>query len=79
MKTVEIRLQESIEIQSKLKELGLDTIPKLRELKQIMNEYVRNGTSASGKIKVPEINKTAHYLFSNQTHIVSHVNLTTMF
>ena len=53
LKTKEERLTEIIEVIKKLNNLGLnDTIPGIKEFKTILKEFVQNGESSSGKIKL---------------------------
>ena len=53
LKTKEERLTEIIEVIKKLNNLGLnDTIPGIKEFKTILKEFVQNGESCSGKIKL---------------------------
>lgn len=69
------RLKECIELRKQINHLGIDILPEIEALFPIMNNFVRNGISASGKIPIPSIQRTAHYMFSNNAHIVSSITL----
>jgi len=69
------RLKECIELRKQINHLGIDILPEIEALFPIMNDFIRNGISASGKIPIPSIQRTAYYIFSNTTHIVSSITL----
>jgi hypothetical protein len=60
-KTLEERLNECMQIRSKLNELGIVVPDYFKK----MNSFVKTGESSSGHIKIPEINRKLHYVFSN--------------
>lgn len=65
------RLKECIELRKQINDLGLECLSDLDPLFLIMNDFVRNGTSASGKIKMPSVHRIAEYTFTNNPQIVS--------
>ena len=76
-KSVEERLEEVMVIYKKLKDLGIDehTCQGITEFKKIANYFVKDGHSASGKIKLYEANRTLVYTLTMQPHIASNVVL----
>lgn len=74
-KSQDIRVKECIEIRKQMAHLGIDILPELEPLFGIMNDFIRHGTSASGKIDISSIHRTAHYVFTNRAEIVSHICL----
>lgn len=76
-KSMEDRLSEIKTIYSKLIELGLSdkNCSNLKEFKIICNDFVKNGVSASGKIKLNEVSRVLIYVLSLQPHITSNVVL----
>jgi hypothetical protein len=70
-KTSEERLKECLELRKQINRLGVEVLPEIESLFPIMNDFIRNGTSASGKIQIPSISRVAEYLFSNKPYIVS--------
>jgi hypothetical protein len=74
-KSQEERLKECIELRKEINKLGLECLQEIEALFSIMNDFIRNGTSASGKINIPSISRVAEYIFSNKPHIVSTVVL----
>jgi hypothetical protein len=66
MKSVTERIFEVKQVYQKLKELGLnDQYEGIHDFKQIANLFVREGVPASGKIKLPEIDRILEYILSN--------------
>lgn len=59
----------------KLSALGVP-IDELKPLKDIADEFVHGGVSASGKLNLPMLSShTIHYKFSLQKHIPSDIRL----
>lgn len=76
-KDAKTRLDEAMTIYKKLSGLGIseDVCPGIKEFRDILNEFVKHGHAASGKIKLPEINRKLVYILSTQPHIVSSASL----
>lgn len=71
------RVQEAINIYKQLNDLGIseDVCSGIKDFKIVMNDFVKFGYNASGKIKLPEINRQLVYVLSVQPHIVSSASL----
>lgn len=76
-KSQQDRLQEVIKMYQRLKDMGVscDLCPALSEFKIAANTFVKEGFSTTGKIKLPEVNRTLHYHFTMQPHIESTIVL----
>jgi len=76
-KTITARISEIKLIYEKLQNLGLDSevCPGIKEFKEVANSFVKEGVSLSGKIKLPEIERTLVYTLTMQSHIDSNVVL----
>lgn len=78
-KTIVERINEVRNLYLQLDGLGLHAhIDEVAEFRQIANEFVRNGTSASGSIPIPSAKRWLVYTFSNQKSVASNVVLTKM-
>ena len=77
MKSLEERLEEMKQIYVKLNDLGIteQTCCGISKFKVFANDFVKNGISYSGSIKLQEINRKLVYILSTQKHIVSNVVL----
>lgn len=77
MKTVAERIKEIANIYKQLENLGLNenTCQKIKDFKTIANQYVRDGLSVSGSIKLFEIHRDMFYTLTSQEHLSSHVML----
>lgn len=66
------RIDKAIEIKMNIRSLEFDenTCESLKEFYKILNEWVRTGMYANGKIKLPEIQKKIVYTLSNPKHTV---------
>ena len=71
------RVQEAINLYKQLYDLGISeaVCPGVKDFKAILNDFVKNGQSLSGKIKLPEINRQIVYILTMQPHIISSVSL----
>lgn len=73
------REQRELEVQhiiDQLEQLGLTSkLPGIAKLMKIMDDYIQTGNGASGKIKLPEAERTIHYIFSIRKHIEPKVSL----
>ena len=76
-KTIEVRLNEVMEIYHQIRELGLSeaVCPELKLFKIDANLFVKTGQSINGKIKLKEINRELIYTLSSQPHIISSATL----
>lgn len=75
-KAIEVRIQEIQSIYYQLNELGLSKEHEgVAQFQKIANEYVKNGTSASGKIPLHGLKRHIVYKLSMQPHILSTVTL----
>lgn len=72
MKSLEERLQEVMNIRIQIKNLGIEAHHKddLRPLFDIMNAFVKEGISASGKVDIPamEFSKLEYQFTTKDTH-----------
>lgn len=77
MKSITERLNEIINIYKKLDELGINekVCINIKKFKDIVNNFVKNGESQSGKIVLIEIQRKLHYKLSIQDHVESTVSL----
>lgn len=71
IKTVDQRVQECLQLRSKLKELGIDKHNDLREYFEHMNAFVRDGTGYSANQTLPTLERKLEYTFSTQSHVES--------
>lgn len=69
------RLKECIEIRRQFDDFGITSLPEVEEIIGKMNDFVRDGISSSGNIWSDTISRNIIYIFSNQSHITSHVVL----
>ena len=68
VKTKYQRVAEIVKSWKKLRELGLsDDIPALIEFKQVTNKFIEDGIAVSGKIPMPEWNRTLCYMLTNHS------------
>lgn len=75
-KSVEERLLELAPVYGKLRELGISMkLQGMDEFARIANEFLRDGTSASGILQVPRIGRILHYKLSNRPSVKSEVIL----
>lgn len=76
-KDITERIREVTEIYTKLKELGIHRrFESLEQFYKICEDYAKNGVSASGKIKLPEIDRKLEYIFTTRNGKESVVKLT---
>jgi len=76
LKSREDRVKEIVEMTKKLRNLGLDN--KLDEIKQFNNicrDYIDNGESIQGKIKIVQANRTLEYVLPRRKNNEIIVNL----
>lgn len=60
------RVNECLELCSKLRNLGVYDLESMRPFRQAANEFVRNGTSSSGRLVVPEADRVCEYVLTTQ-------------
>ena len=77
MKNLQERLKEMLNIYEQLRDLGLDehVCPELTKFKKDANDFIKEGISISGKVKMQEIDRDLVYVLSTQDHITSHAKL----
>lgn len=76
IKTKEERISQIEFINKKLLKVQLDDrFPEIQELHKIMNDYIENGESNSGKMPLSNSNKDIHYIFSTRANVDCQVNL----
>jgi hypothetical protein len=77
MKNLQERLKEMLNIYEQLRDLGLDeqVCPSLTKFKKDANDFIKEGVSISGKVKMHEIDRDLVYVLSTQDHITSHAKL----
>ncbi len=68
VKTKSQRVAEIVKSWKKLRELGLsDDIPALIEFKKITNQFIEDGIAVTGKIPMPEWDRTLCYILTNHS------------
>ncbi len=66
-RTKEERVAELMPAIIKIRELGIsEEFEGIAKFMEIVREFINNGTSSSGIIKVPEIGRDVAYLFNNK-------------
>ena len=76
LRTKEERVSEILEIFKKLKGLGLNTqIDGIVDFKKITNEYIENGGSYNGSIKLYGCKRVLTYILPEKVHIHPQINL----
>jgi hypothetical protein len=66
-RTKEERVAELMPAIIKIRELGIsEEFVGIAKFMEIVREFINNGTSSSGIIKVPEIGRDVAYLFNNK-------------
>ncbi len=77
-KPVQERMKESVELVSKMKELGVhDSEPGLVELRQQMNAWIRGGHAWSGRIEFPRYNRYAEVTLPDRAGRVASIAFNT--
>lgn len=74
-KTQEERVKECLNIRKQMRDMRLDILAEVEPLYAIMNHFVKDGTSAEGKIHLPDFNRDLYYVFSCHAHIMSYMRL----
>jgi hypothetical protein len=73
-KPVQERMKESVELVSKMKELGVnDSEPGLVQLRAEMNAWIRGGVAWSGRIEFPRYNRYAEVVLPDRAGRVASV------
>ncbi len=73
-KPVQERMKESVELVSKMKELGVhDSEPGLVQLRAEMNAWIRGGQAWSGRIEFPRYNRYAEVALPDRAGRVASV------
>lgn len=74
MKNLEKRKSDLENIYNKMEELGLtDEFENVKKFKQIFEDYIINGQSYSGKLKIKEINYMIIYKLTTKDNIENEV------
>ena len=70
-KTIQERTSECVTIMSQINNLGIKHLDSINDLLLMMNHFIRTGTSYSGNMFVPEINRHLYYNITNdnQKHV----------
>ncbi|NDF13628.1 MAG: hypothetical protein EB060_12550, partial [Proteobacteria bacterium] len=77
MKSLSKRVQECIELRSKLQQLGIDGFEELQPFVQAMNNYVRDGKRRGGLITMPSLdNRKFRYMLEDKEGVDSIVRIT---
>jgi hypothetical protein len=67
-KTKYQRVSEIVKSWKKLRELGLsDDLPALIEFKKVTNQFIEDGHPVTGKIPMPEWDRTLCYILTNHS------------
>ena len=67
-KTKYQRVAEIVKSWKKLRELGLsDDLPALIEFKKVTNQFIEDGHPVTGKIPMPEWDRTLCYILTNHS------------
>lgn len=75
-KDVSARLAEMVSVYEQVRQLGLpEDLPALRTFRALAQDFVRDGTSASGTLLVPELQKTLCYRLAAREGVASEVLL----
>lgn len=74
-KTIEERTTECVTLMSQINNLGIKHLDSIKELSLMMNHYIRTGTSYSGKMFIPEINRYLYYDITNNNNKISNITL----
>ena len=79
IKSIEKRLEECVTIRMQLRQLNMNDLPELSELRTIMTNFIKYAHSDSGSILIPDINKKINYILSinlniDSNIIIKHVN-----
>ena len=76
-KTMKNRLDEMLNIYKQLEDLGINenVCEEIRNCKRAANNFIKSGTSETGKLKLKEINRYLIYNFTMQPHVESYANL----
>jgi hypothetical protein len=70
------RIAESVNIRSQLRDHHLDRIPFVIDtLIPALNEFARDGISASGSVFLKEIDRKLEYTLTNNPRLVSFVRI----
>ena len=75
LKSLDDRIKSKNEMMSKLAVLGIEGQTPVLELMRIMDTYVENGESVSGKIAFPADNRTIAYIFSSKKRILNSITM----
>lgn len=76
-KTIQDRLTEVVSIRKKLDLLGLTkAISEIKEFQKILSQYVRDGESYSGNIRIPDTNRILKYILPKKARHQCSVTLT---
>jgi hypothetical protein len=68
VKTKSQRVAEIVKSWRKLRELGLtDELPALIEFKKVTNQFIEDGIAVTGKIPMPEWDRTLCYMLTNHS------------
>ncbi len=68
IKTKSQRVAEIVKSWKKLRELGLsDDLPALIEFKKVTNQFIEDGIAVTGKIPMPEWDRTLCYILTNHS------------
>lgn len=75
LKTRDERLEFMNIIKTKLGSLGVLEYPAITDLVSILENYVENGESVSGKIQFYEVGRTIEYVLSKKKNFQNSINL----
>lgn len=77
MKSLSKRVQECIELRSKLQQLGIDGFEELQPFVEDMNKYVHDGKRRVGLITMPSLdNRKFRYMLEDADGVDSIVRIT---
>ena len=71
------RVREAIHLLTQLKEIGFqDTSQGYKDIKAVLDVWIADGVSWSGKIKLPEYGRVAHIVLPSKATATASLRLT---
>ena len=74
-KTIQERTSECVTIMSQINNLGIKHLDCIKDVLLMMNHFIRTGTSYSGEMFIPEINRHLYYNITNDNQKTCTVTL----
>lgn len=71
------RVREAVNLLKQLKDIGFqDTSQGYKDIKAVLDVWIADGVSWSGKIKLPEYGRVAHIVLPSKVSVVASLRLT---